>query len=711
MNNDNPRVNNPFVALTNFPIAQQIGVAVVGAVLLIAMTSVAGWYSLEHVRDVQLDLLEEEFPRQEHARKISQLIANVDESIDLLQSSRDLESLSNMNALLGRQQNQLVQEIRRFRVLDPSETFKKLPISETEISSGVLAQIQESWITTQHEIGSLTVAIKQFHHVLDRALRIAIDDQLFYMLEGYRDLEDAQVALLDRATSDEILRLQHLTAMNAAVATIVHLSTSALLVDMYEELRVLRDQISVSLKQVRTSLVVLGEPNAMVDMVAQLEAAVFGAKGLLGLTEQRLRQEERQRYLVQTSHQQNEWLARNVATLVATSGKQTKDAALAVYEETALGKWIVLVTAVFSLAGAMAYSWFYVRKVLTRRLVGLAQTMNELAAGDLNREVAISGNDEVADMGRSLEIFRQHALEVQRLNLVETMALELEEKNRSLETTLDELRSAREKIILREKLASLGELTAGVAHEIKNPLNFIKNFSSLSDELVRELRTLVQDGSGDDVLLEIEEVSEMIGDNLAKIVAHGERADRIVNSMLSLGGDRQGTAEPINPVALVKEHANLAWHAVRAANPNYSGTLDFEIQDDTTFAVEVIQQELGRVILNLVTNACHACWERQQQDNEYQPIVTVGIDIDRKNARIAVRDNAFGVPEELVSKIFTPFFTTKETNVGTGLGLSMSYDIVKKYDGELSVHNDNGAVFVINLPSFKIVPALIDDLT
>ena len=236
----------------------------------------------------------------------------------------------------------------------------------------------------------------------------------------------------------------------------------------------------------------------------------------------------------------------------------------------------------------------------------------EWPEGDLEGKVEIGGRDEVADMAAALEVFRRHALEVQRLNLVEKLAEELRGKNVQLESVLADLRRAQDQIVMREKLAALGELTAGVAHEIKNPLNFVKNFSEVSEELLEELRETLSEGgekaSADQRDL-VHKLIEDLTDNLDHIREHSGRANQIVHDMLMMGrGSGEWRLTDINN--LLDEHARLAYHSVRAADPNFQLDMKHNL-DPQAGRLEVIPQDLGRVFLNMVSNSCDATNEKR----------------------------------------------------------------------------------------------------
>ena len=282
---------------------------------------------------------------------------------------------------------------------------------------------------------------------------------------------------------------------------------------------------------------------------------------------------------------------------------------------------------------------------------------------------------------------------MQRLNLVEKLADELKEKNDELEVVLADLQKAQDQIVMREKLAALGELTAGVAHEIKNPLNFVKNFSEVSSELLEEVEEIMkenEDGSLDeDQREEIGEIFEDLSGNLKLIQGHGERANRIVTDMLKMGRGAAGR-ELADINRLVDEHIALAYHSARATDPNFNLTIEKDFDPDLG-TLEVVSQDVGRVFLNLVSNACYATDERRRSaDESYEPTLTVTTRKMDDGVEVRVRDNGNGIPRDVVDKIFNPFFTTKPTDQGTGLGLALSADIVREHGGMIRVDTEPG---------------------
>lgn len=293
--------------------------------------------------------------------------------------------------------------------------------------------------------------------------------------------------------------------------------------------------------------------------------------------------------------------------------------------------------------------------------------------------------------------------------LVVERTAEITKQKEELEHTLEELKATQAQLIQSEKMASLGELTAGIAHEIQNPLNFVNNFSEISIELLNEMmEELASQHSG-----EVEAIASDIRQNLEKIVHHGKRADSIVKGMLQHSRSNSGVKEPTDINALCDEYLRLAYHGLRAKDKSFNATLKTNF-DEALGKIDIVPQEIGRVILNLLTNAFYAVSEKKNQlekeaqsgDGQsakqvYEPSVLIGTKKLDTKIEIVVRDNGNGIPEEALDKIFQPFFTTKPTGKGTGLGLSMSYEIVTKaHGGELKVENNEaeGVTFTIVLP-------------
>jgi signal transduction histidine kinase len=267
----------------------------------------------------------------------------------------------------------------------------------------------------------------------------------------------------------------------------------------------------------------------------------------------------------------------------------------------------------------------------------------------------------------------------------------------TIENAYTNLKSTQSQLIQSEKMASLGELTAGIAHEIQNPLNFVNNFSDVSKELLDEMREALEKGDPE----EAKEIMKHVIQNLEKINHHGKRADGIVKGMLQHSRSSNGQKEPTNINVLADEYLRLAYHGLRAKDKSFNATLRTEY-DESMGKISIIPQDIGRVMLNLINNAFYAVDEKKKQDiNGYEPAVSVSTKKMGDSIEINVADNGNGIPQKVFDKIFQPFFTTKPTGQGTGLGLSLSYDIVKAHGGELKVatRENAGSTFTILLPN------------
>ncbi|HLG38137.1 MAG TPA: ATP-binding protein, partial [Chitinophagaceae bacterium] len=269
--------------------------------------------------------------------------------------------------------------------------------------------------------------------------------------------------------------------------------------------------------------------------------------------------------------------------------------------------------------------------------------------------------------------------------------------NKVLEKTLSNLKSTQSQLIQSEKMASLGELTAGIAHEIQNPLNFVNNFSEVSNELIDEMKDEIKKGNYDDV----NAIADDVKQNLEKINHHGKRADAIVKGMLQHSRSSTGQKEPTDINALADEYLRLSYHGLRAKDKSFNAKFETDL-DRSIEKINIIGQDIGRVILNLINNAFYAVSEKKKHAsaNGYEPTVTVCTKKIDNKIEIRVRDNGNGIPQKVLDKIFQPFFTTKPTGQGTGLGLSLSYDIVNAHGGEIKVETNEGmgSVFYIQLP-------------
>ena len=288
----------------------------------------------------------------------------------------------------------------------------------------------------------------------------------------------------------------------------------------------------------------------------------------------------------------------------------------------------------------------------------------------------------------------------QALNQQKVLQDEVNRQTKEIRATLDNLTTTQSQLIQSEKMASLGELTAGIAHEIQNPLNFVNNFSEVNKELLEELKAeRLKPNEERNEHEENETINDVIA-NSEKINYHGKRADAIVKGMLQHSRSSTGAKEPTDINTLADEYLRLAYHGFRAKDKKFNATMTTEY-DENIGNINIIPQDIGRVILNLITNAFYAVAEKKKQaDENYEPTVFVSTKKINNSIQIKVDDNGNGIPQKNLEKIFQPFFTTKPTGQGTGLGLSLSYDIIKAHNGEIKVktRENQGTTFIIHLP-------------
>jgi signal transduction histidine kinase len=291
----------------------------------------------------------------------------------------------------------------------------------------------------------------------------------------------------------------------------------------------------------------------------------------------------------------------------------------------------------------------------------------------------------------------------QKSELVAQQKIELEttvqERTSELRQSLEELKSTQAQLIQSEKMASLGELTAGIAHEIQNPLNFVNNFSDVNKELLQELKEEVEKGNMD----EVNAIAKDVIENEEKINHHGKRADAIVKGMLQHSRAATGKKEPTDINALANEYLRLSYHGLRAKDKEFNATLQTGF-DESIGKIVTVPQDIGRVLLNLFNNAFYTVNEKKKrQQGDYEPTISVSTKKLNDKIQISIKDNGNGIPQNIVDKIYQPFFTTKPTGEGTGLGLSLSYDIIKAAGGEIKVETreGEGSEFRVILPALK----------
>ncbi|MYA63902.1 MAG: hypothetical protein F4139_14715 [Gemmatimonadetes bacterium] len=386
------------------------------------------------------------------------------------------------------------------------------------------------------------------------------------------------------------------------------------------------------------------------------------------------------------------------ATTPAAVSEQASAAAMEALAQ-ARTRWLSL-----GIAAAVLITFITIRLIhLGMKTVHMEIWIRRLGAGDLEYTVPVKGRDEIAEVGLALEKLRQSSIKAMQLDLVRKLSEGLEKKNEELERVLEELRRSQEQIVARQKLVELGELTAGVAHEIRNPLNFMKNFAVASEDLIEEMTEALDqlDSEHREIFTE---VSRHLADNMNRIRTNSERVDRIVSDMIKIGRGG-GRTQHVDITDLLTKQAQLAYQSHRAQDREFTMEIGTEFDADVA-AVPMVPEDMARVFTNIVGNACFATAEKARQRGEagedgYMPSLLLSTKRRDDVVEIRIRDNGTGIPGDVVEKIFNPFFTTKDTDKGTGLGLSISHDIIRQHGGEITPQSVPGEYteMVIRVPA------------
>ena len=360
------------------------------------------------------------------------------------------------------------------------------------------------------------------------------------------------------------------------------------------------------------------------------------------------------------------------------------------------GRLLLAMISVASVVAATLAAWLWVGNGLVRRLSRLSERMRGMAAGDIETPIPEVSRDEVGELAGTLEVWRQQALEVQRLNLVERLYGELREANAELERM-------QERLVAQGKLAALGELVSGVAHEISNPLNFVKNFTEGSLESYKELTEVLNDYRSqmkeDDVAL-LDEISEDLTDSLQRVHSNGTRAYAIVERMSGLGVVG-GELVPTDLNNVLQTAVQTGCDTFRANWEDFDVKPQFDL-DNSVDRIPLVAHDFSEAVVNLVTNACYAMRQRREtQGDGFEPVLTVSTRLVEGEVAIRVRDNGIGIADDVLERIFDPFFSTREGIMGAGLGLPIAADVARRAGGDLSVDTVYGeyAEFTLTLPA------------
>ncbi|MCY3657224.1 MAG: HAMP domain-containing protein [Chloroflexi bacterium] len=695
-------------------ISTQLYLAFAGAVLLTLAATLVGWFSFNRVGEVQDNVNEGSVPEMAAAfgaaRHSGVLVAAAPNLTvaatpeEFAQVSRDIDIAyaafaEQVEALEGTDS-------------DPARVASIGAHADTLIAN--IEQLENETagvfaLRSKREL--LEAELANVRSELGIALAPAIDNQLFFILTGYSVIAEDPAEREEHFSEAQLVQYRRLSELHGDVNIATELLANAFTLSDPSLIEPLRERFEATITRIERNLPPLEGTAFHYESAAAFERLVelgSGEDSVFDLFASELTIMMRQEELLSQNRDVSLELNGEVTALISAAQASVQDATRGSAQAMQTGLILLLAISALSVASTVMIVLVFVRRVLLRRIGMVSDWMRSMAGGDLETTVDVGGQDEVAEMAAALEVFRRHALEVQRLNLVEQLAEELQGKNDELESVLAQLETAQDQIVMREKLAALGELTAGVAHEIRNPLNFVKNFSEASGDLVEELKEILEE-EGVELSEEqrgyVDDITDDLVSNVERIRSHGERADRIVSDMLQMGrGGQELLPTDIN--ALLEEHARLAYHSARGTNQEFQLDIKEEF-DPEVGELEVVPQDLGRVFLNMVNNAGYAAHERRMSIGDgtigigkFMPTLTLRTKREGDMVEIRIIDNGIGMPPDVIEKIFNPFFTTKPTDQGTGLGLAISADIIRRHGGSIRVESEpgEGTEMIIDLP-------------
>ena len=680
-------------------IAPQIYLGLMGSVVLVLLASFVAYFFLNEIVEQQYRLAERSIPNLSRTVEVARRSASLVNAAARMVSAGSVDEHARVSLEVREERDQLVALVEELAAGATLRDHAYLLEARLESSWSLLDQVYESSgrrLEIQRSLERLVDELAEVNRRMQRSIGAAIDDQGFFLVEGLRDLGDRRRPLAERASDSELAYYRDLIDIGQQANLGGSLLGEALSLSDRDLMEPLAERFHSASQSLRRSLqrMATHTPNeALQSMGGRLIEIGEADEGIFPLRREFLDRLAQERQALAAGRDASAGLLSDMEKLVAQVNQEAVNVNAESQAAASTGIGLLAVLNVMSIGGAFLIGWLFVGRHLLHRLVALAAAMRDMAGGDLEAPVAVSGNDEVTDMANALEVFRRYALEVQRLNLVEKLAKELEDKNQALEQTLERLNQAQEQMVAEEKLASLGKLTAGVAHEIKNPLNFVRNFAELSAELVDEIGEVIDESAQDNSDL-AEEITEILADlkvNLGKVGEHCGRADGIVHSMLEHSRASPGDWRETDLNALLKQYMELAYHATRGENQDFNASLSVDL-DEEVGMVEVVPQDLSRAFLNILTNAFQAMEEKREKVGEdYAAELRIASRRLEDGVEFSIRDNGPGIPDDLRERMFEPFVTTKDTGKGTGLGLSLTVDIITRHGGTITVDSELGA--------------------
>ncbi len=680
-----------------YRISTQLYAAFGVAVALTVVASLIGWFSFARVGSAQAEVNEGSIPGMEAAFGVSEYSTSLGAAAPRLATANTPDEVSEIWDGINTAREQ-------FKVqLDNLEEVNRESSQRVRIYSEAL----ETYIETIRETKTIAFDLHEQSDILvenmaslrgdlEQDLIPAVDEKLFFILTGRTELGEGIADYSEHFSEAEFGNYRHLSALQADTSIALQQLSSVFSIFDPTLVEAQEERFESSIASIERNLAALSDEGLEATLTPHYEGLRdlgLSRDGVFVVVRTRLLLDDELSVLLDLSRQQTTSLSSVVDELVKSAAASAQQATESSDQAISTGTTLLLVISVISVITALLISWLFVGRVLLHRINMLSARMRRMAGGQLEEVVVVDGHDELAEMAAALEVFRNNSQEALRLNLVEELNTELEGKNTELETVLVDLQTAQDQIVMREKLAALGEVTAGVAHEIRNPLNFVKNFSESSEELLAEMKEVIDEGGDSPDVTLIAEISTDLIQNLERIRHHGDRANRIVNDMLLMGrGSTNWQSIDLN--TLLVEHAMLAYHSARATDNEFQLTVEQDL-DEQVGAVEAIPQDLGRTFLNIVGNACQATDEKRRRlaaegigFEGYAPTVWIATRGKEEDVEIRIRDNGPGIPQEIIEKIFNPFFTTKPTNQGTGLGLAITSDIIRQHGGTIDVTSE-----------------------
>ena len=695
-----------------FRISTQLYAGIWAAVALTMAAGMVGWFSFNRVGEAQNVVNDDTLPEMATAFSVAQFSSNLVDAAPRLATAISQSELIDIAAGIAATNDSFVEQLDELEEdTGDTEQYQQLRIDSEALISNIAAiyndKVELFGLAADKE--DIQGGLATLRTRLDSIMLPVLDDQ-FSDIISLRSSGEGTTGTETLFFEDQMVVYRSLTEIRSNANIAAQVLATALGLSNSSEVEPLRGLFKATADEIEADLVNLGEFEQREDLrqfFSQLSTLGLGTNGGFNLVARELGLLDRQNDLLANNRVLALNMVNEIDVLVNSARERADGATLASDQAIRTGRTLLLFISIMSVAGAALMAWLFVGRVLLRRLSHLSNRMLSMAKGDLETQVTIKGRDEVADLAEALEVFRRHALEVQRLNLVEQLAAELKEKNIQIEKVLSDLQRAQEQIVVQGKLAALGELTAGVAHEFRNPLNFIRNFSEASKDLLAELREILDEPTADlteEDRVYLLEIADYLESNLERIRSHGDRADRIVEDMLRMGGG-SGEKQPTDLNGVMHDRLNLAYQSARAMDTDFNLTIR-EDYDPTLVEIEVIPQDIGRLFLNLVSNACYATNQRRltmDASGMREPFVPkLRISSRREADRVvfSVWDNGGGIPSDIIDNIFNPFFTTKPADQGTGLGLALSSDIARQHGGLIRVETEQGesTTMIVELP-------------